>query len=81
MIHSTIECRNCDQGLLEFAVRVDTGELYLECDERLTGFTGVVDGRLGRGFLTFTTEWAARAATVDEIAAAGLAWSIREDRT
>ena len=81
VIHSTIECRNCGQGLFEFAVRIDTGELYLECDECLTGFTEVVDGRLGRGFLTVTTDWAARTATVDEIAAAGLAWSIREDLT
>ena len=81
MIHSTIERRNCGQGLLEFVIRMDSGELYLECDECLTGFTEVVDGQLGRGFLAIGPEWTARDATVEEISAAGLAWSIREDRT
>ena len=81
VIHSTIKCRNCSQGLLEFVVRVASGELYLACDECLTGFTEVVDGQLGRGFLAIAPEWTSRDATVEEISAAGLSWSIREDRT
>jgi hypothetical protein len=74
---STMDCRNCHQGLLEFVIRVDTGEIYLECDECMTGFTEVVDGRLGRGFFAGTVEWEARSATLEEITASDLAWSIR----
>jgi len=75
MAYSSIECRTCGQGLLEFFIRVDTGDLYLECDERMTGFAEVVDGRVGKG--VFAGEVMARPATLDEISAAGLEWSSR----
>lgn len=74
MIYSAVGCRSCGVGLLEFVARTDTGELYLECDECMTGFTEVVDGRAGRGFFAGMPAWAARSATLDEVAASDLAW-------
>jgi len=81
MLHANLECRACGVGLLEFNVRNDTGELYLECDECSTGFRGIVDGRLGDSFIALFVngkiEWTVRPATLDEVVGAGLEWAIR----
>lgn len=63
--------------MLEFVIREDTGNLYLECDECMTGFEEVMEGRVGKGFFAGKVDWPSRLATLDEIADAGLDWSIR----
>jgi hypothetical protein len=58
-------------------VRVDTGQVFLECEGECTvGFGAVVDGRVEDWFWTGDVEWESRPAEFAQVVEAGLADSI-----
>lgn len=59
--------------------RVDKSEVFLECDECVSGFMSLVDGRVSGGFWAGGVDWDSRPATPEEISEAGLLSTIVED--
>ncbi|MFE1827227.1 hypothetical protein [Streptomyces yangpuensis] len=79
-VESWLACAVCGNGIRTFMVRTATGRLYVECDECLSGFTVVSGAGLDGHFWTDLTTWEARPASRSEVLAAGLAWSVRDER-
>ncbi|MFJ1563065.1 hypothetical protein ACIOG8_02360 [Streptomyces erythrochromogenes] len=76
-VESWLTCAVCNNGIRTFMVRTGTGRLHVECDECLSGFTGIAGAGLDGHFWTDQTTWEARPACRSEVLAAGLAWSIK----
>lgn len=57
-------------------VRVDTSEVFLECQECMSGFRSVVAGRVEDGFWVGDVEWDSRPAEFGEMVDAGLGASV-----
>ena len=62
------ECRVCANGFLEFWISDARGGVFLECAECMTAYD---DPSLAKSFRVAGIAQAHRAATVDEIVAAG----------
>ena len=70
-------CRLCGQGRLFVFMTDGDRRLYLHCEECEWGWWNPCDLAVEQGFLTLDKDFASRAATREEIEAAGWAESIR----
>lgn len=59
------DCPVCSNGLLVFMVQSESGRLFLECEECMTGYWGAPT--LDDSFRTEEAEWPSRPATKSEV--------------
>lgn len=69
------ECRVCSNGLLEMRRRVDSGEVYAECVECMTGYR---QPDMEDSFRAEDAQWSSEPASISEVRAAG--WPFPEER-
>ncbi|MER6488982.1 hypothetical protein ABT264_36205 [Streptomyces virginiae] len=79
LIESWLDCTVCNNGLLVFMTRTDTGRLYLECDECLSGYTAISTSGVDCHFWTDQADWDGRPASRSDVLTAGFDWSIRNE--
>lgn len=74
---SRLSCQLCRNGLLHFMLKMDTDDVYFECEECMMGYMSVSGEVVSDSFWADQAEWECRSATRAEIAAAGLEWAVR----
>lgn len=78
-IESWLKCQMCSNGLRTFSIRTDTSEIFLECDECLSGYMAISTKGLNGHFWTDLTAWESRLTSHSEVLTAGLGWAIDTD--
>lgn len=77
MVRHIGTCRVCTNGELVFGKRLDTGELFVECLERMTGYVDPLTIESSDRVRMESVGWETTEPTIDDLVARGMGDLVR----